>query len=777
MKYQETNAQIYAINIKVSGVVQGVGFRPFIHRIASKYGLSGYVKNLGGSEVEVRVEGSYLAISSFIKSLLEEKPPPARIEEILIEFDQPDGSKGFSIFPSDSKSELHSMIPPDFSVCEHCLAEVYDPKDRHYRYAFNSCAWCGPRFSIMRGVPYDRENTSMLEFPLCKDCESEYKDPGNLRRFHAQGISCPNCGPRLWLEDSKGNRVESEDPIREAAGLIDEGKIVAIKGIGGYHIACLATEDSVVLKLRERKRRPSKPFALMALDIETAERYAVIDEVARSLLTCPERPIVLLPKREGSNLSEAIAPGLSTIGIMLPYTALHHMLLSSTKDRILIMTSGNEHNKPMCTTIECARERLSGIVDYFLHHDREIVNRVDDSVIRLTARRVTMLRRSRGYAPMWIRLSVKLQRPVIAFGAELQSSGAVAFDDKVVLTQFIGDTDELENLEYLDRMLKFFSRVYKINPSEAVLVADKHPNYSSRKLAEIWAKRYGSEIIEVQHHHAHVNSAMVEGRVKPGEEALGIAIDGLGYGDDGTLWGGEVLLSNFSSYVRLGHLRPQPMPGGDRASNYPVRMLIGIMSTFMSDEEIMRFLEKRGLIRGLPGGEAEAWIAISQSRRNSPLISSVGRFLDAISSLLGICFERTYEGEPAMKLEAVASRGELLKMDPPEIRGNVVDTSGFIEKLMGIEGRKEDIAFTTIYLIGYSLGELASRNLGRSPHDTVFVSGGAAVNSILVMGIEDALKEVKAKVRLNSMVPAGDGGIALGQAASVIGRDLHEALS
>ncbi len=754
------------MNVRVSGVVQGVGFRPFIHRLASRYGLSGYVRNSGGSEVEIRVEGSYGAISSFLKSLLDERPPPARIEEILIRLDQPNGTPGFSILSSDRRAELYSMIPPDFSICEHCLREVYDPSDRHHRYAFNSCAWCGPRFSMMRGVPYDRENTSMDDFPLCGDCELEYRDPSNERRFHAQGISCPECGPSLWLEDSRGNRVSSDDPIRKATELIEDGKIVAIKGIGGYHIACLATDDDVVRKLRERKRRPSKPFALMALDLGTVERYAILDDASRGLLLSPERPIVLLPRKEGSDLSDLVAPGLHLVGIMLPYTALHHMLLSETEEKVLIMTSGNEHNKPMCTDEGGARRSLAGIVDYFLHHNRRIVNRVDDSVVRFTGRRVTMIRRSRGYAPMWIKLPSRLERPAIAFGAELQNAGAVAFGDKAVLTQFIGDTDELDNLEFLDKMLKFFADVYGIDPSRAVLVADRHEEYSSRRLAELWASRYGSSLVTVQHHHAHVLSAMVEGRLTG--KAIGIAVDGLGYGDDGTLWGGEVLLSSFSRFERVGHLRPQPMPGGDRASRYPVRMLIGILSTFMSDEEVLETLRRRNLIRGLPRGEEEAKVTLMQARGKTPLISSVGRVMDAISSLLGICFERTYEGEPAMRLEALASRGKLIEMDPPKVVGGIVDTSEFLERLMSMEARPEDLAFTSIYLIGYSLGKIASANLSRSDFNFAIVSGGAAVNTILISGMEDALREVGAWVRLNYMVPAGDGGIALGQVASLL---------
>ena len=354
-----------AVILRVSGIVQGVGFRPFVFRIARKAGVHGYVRNMGGSEVEIRLEGEENSIAEFLKLLLLEKPPPAKIEEFTLSEDYPTWIGEFRILPSQKGAQLYSMIPPDIAVCEDCLREVYDPKDRHYRYAFNSCAWCGPRFSMIESIPYDRPNTAMRDFPLCDECREEYENPEDIRRFHAQGISCPACGPRLWLEDSSGRRVDTGDPISEAARLIDSGAVVAIKGVGGYHIACLATDDAVVEGLRKRKRRPEKPFALMALDLETARKHVEVDDVAESLLTSPERPIVLLPKRAGSPISDLVAPGLDTIGVMLPYTPLHHMLLSRTEDRILIMTSGNPVGKPMCTSEDSARRRLSGIVDYF----------------------------------------------------------------------------------------------------------------------------------------------------------------------------------------------------------------------------------------------------------------------------------------------------------------------------------------------------------------------------------------------------------------------------
>ncbi len=752
--------------IRASGIVQGVGFRPFVHRIARKSGVKGYIRNMGGGEVEIKIEGSLLSVTNFIKMLFMEKPPPARLERVVIENSQFEDYKSFFILPSKKEKKIDSIIPPDIAVCDDCLREVYDPKDRHFRYPFNSCAWCGPRFSMMRDIPYDRENTAMKEFPLCKECTREYGDPDNIRRFHAQGISCPNCGPSLWLEDNEGRRISADDPISEAAKLIDSGKIVAIKGVGGYHIASLATDDDVIERLRERKERPSKPFALMALDLSVVDKHFIADDLAKEILRSPERPILLLEKRRGSNLSELIAPGLNTVGVMLPYTPLHHMLLKETRDRILIMTSGNKYGKPMCTDERCARERLSKIVDYMLHHNREIVNRVDDSVVRFTSGHVTMLRRGRGYAPAWIRLPKELKRPVIAFGAELQNTGAVAFSDKVVLTQYIGDTNELENLEFMEKMIDFFMSVYGISCSETkpILVADLHPTYASRKIAERWATQ-GCELKLIQHHYAHILSVMAESRIT--SRSVGIAIDGLGYGDDGTFWGGEVMIVDYNSYERVGGLRPQPMPGGDRATEYPVRMLIGILSTFMSENDILDVLYRHDLVNKLPGGELEVAISLRQASRGAPLISSIGRFLDAVSSYLGICYRRTYEGEPSMKLEAAATGGKLLDGVEVPTYNERIDTSRLMEIILEKEGEEiKDIAYSVLYVLGKSLGSLAARKASYLDTSYILVSGGAAVNSIIVRGIEDSAEEKGFKVKLNTSAPPGDGGIALGQVAS-----------
>ncbi len=768
-----------AVRIIVSGVVQGVGFRPFVYRVALLSGVAGYVRNMGGSEVEVFVEASWPQIRGFLRLFAEKLPPPAVIEEMEIVEERPRGLEGFKILPSASSASKRSMIPPDFAVCKECLREVLDPRDRRYRYPFNSCAYCGPRFSMMYRVPYDRGNTAMRDFPLCEDCLREYRDPWNERRFHAQGISCPKCGPRLRLLDNKGRVVETSDPVREAARLIDEGAIIAVKGLGGYHIAALASDDGVVEELRRRKRRPTKPFAIMALDAETADKIVVVSGEARRVLESPQAPILLLPRRPGARVSELVAPGLDTLGVMLAYTPLHYLLLMETRDKYLIMTSGNIHGKPMCTSLECVLEQLGGVVDYILEHNRVIVNRVDDSVARFTRGRLVLLRRGRGYAPMWVRLGFRVPRDMIAFGAELQTAGAVAFEDKVVLTQYIGDVDDYDTLMDLERYLRWFAEQYRIEASKALLVADMHPRYKSRMLAEEWSSETGAPLTLVQHHHAHVAAVAGEYRARPGEKLVGIAVDGVGYGLDGRIWGGEVIVTDLAGFERVAHLEYQPLPGGDRATEYPARIALAILAKRLGEEAALEAAREAGLLRGLPRGEEEARVALIQVKRGlAPLASSTGRLLDALSALLGVCYHRGYEGEPAIRLEAFARRGRLLDALHMRLVGGVVETTQAFHEALELlrEGvRPEDIAYTFTYRLGEALGEAALRAIDEAgaPH-RVYMGGGAAVNDILVAGVEDVLRREGVELLLPRRVPPGDGGIALGQvvaaaAAGILG--------
>ncbi|TRM77680.1 carbamoyltransferase HypF [Sulfolobus sp. A20-N-F8] len=740
------STRINSYKIIVTGIVQGVGFRPFVYRIAMRSGLKGYVKNLGGSEVEIRVEGSQERIGDFMNSLFKEIPKPARIEKIIINEDQFVGFDNFSIVPSGKSKKEPSQIPPDFAVCDDCLKEVLDKDNRRHRYPFNSCAYCGPRFSMMYDIPYDRENTSMREFPLCELCNKEYQDPTDERRFDAQGISCPSCGPRLFLETIDGERVDTQDPIGLTAKLLSEGYIIAVKGIGGFHIAADPFNDDTVLKLRERKNRPQQPFAVMGLNVDIIKNYAYISRLEEEILTSPERPVVLLRKREENyELSKYISPGLDREGFFLFYTPLHYLVLDSFSKHLLIMTSGNKHGFPMCIEEECVRQKLKGVVDYLLYHNRKIVNRVDDSVVRVSNNRVLLLRRSRGYAPLWIRLNRKLNNHVIAVGAELQNVGGVGFDNKALLTQYIGDTDEIETLQDLDKYLEFFIKIYSVKPK--LVIADKNPAYQSTYLAEKIAERYNADFIQVQHHYAHILSVASEHGY---EEGVGIAIDGVGYGDDGNAWGGEVIRFSGEKYERKYHLKYVPYIGGDINAIRPNRMLALFLSSFMRWDEIKSFVKLN---------EMEYTLLEKSIKRSGIMTSSTGRVLDAVSAFLGVCNLRTYEGEPAIKLEAYARGGRLLDLEIP-IEGEEINTIKIFEWLIENRGkyRGNDIAYTVQYRLGEALIKAA---LKANPTDRILVSGGAAVNEYILKGMIDNSEGLE--IVTPKRVPAGDGGIALGQ--------------
>ncbi len=757
-----------ALRIRIAGLVQGVGFRPFIHRIALKTGINGYCLNLGGSEVEIYVEGSEKQLEEFKRLLYNEKPPPAIIEKIWLAHEEPRGYNGFKILKSSKARIMLSQIPPDFAMCKYCLEEILNPRDRRYRYPFNSCAWCGPRFSMLEKPPYDRENTSMRDFPLCKECLKEYNDPSNIRRHHAQGISCPICGPHVWLTDRDGNKIDVEDPIQEAAKLVDEGYIIAVKGLGGFHIAALASSDEVVLELRKRKHRPQKPFAIMVLDTRVAKEIAELDGITLELLDSIWAPIILVPKKKDSRISEHVAPGLRHIGIMKAYSPLHYLLLMETRDRFLIMTSGNPPGEPMCTTNECALSKLRGFVDYYLLHNRRIVNRVDDSVMRITNGKPVFLRRSRGYAPLWIKTNLRTLAPVIAFGAMLQNTGAIGVEEYIIPTQYIGDCENIETIEFLEQAIQYLLKAYNIRIEESVIVSDKHPEYHTTKLAEEYSRKFHVKLLKVQHHHAHIASAMAELDLPLESEVIGIAIDGVGYGDDSAIWGGEVMLTSYTSYKRIGHLEYHVLPGGDRSTLYPTRYLLSILSSILSEEETLKIAEKHKLLKQLPGGIREAKIALKQSKMGRPLTSSTGRFLDAVSSLLGISWWRTYEGEPAIKLEAQSKKSDII-LDYPIERVNdvsIIKISNVILQVLNLleDGyNKQEIAYAVQYWLGYAYGKIALTHV-TSKRDTVIVSGGAAVNEYILKGIRDAING-KARVYVNQKVPPGDGGISLGQVA------------
>ncbi|MEM0046904.1 MAG: carbamoyltransferase HypF [Fervidicoccaceae archaeon] len=754
-----------ARKIIVIGIVQGVGFRPFIYRLAKRLGLNGYIRNLGGSEVVIHAEGELNRIQELILAIERNHPPRAVIEKIEVEDAELEGWKDFFILPSEERKEEKSVIPPDIGMCDECQREILDPCSRFYRYPFHSCVNCGPRYSMMIKLPYDRENTSMSLFPLCERCRSEYGDPNNARRFYAQGISCPICGPKLSLLDSYGRKIDVEDPIQEAASLINEGHIVAIKGIGGYHIAVLATSSDAVSRLRERKRRMRKPFALMARDIETIEKNAYVGEIEREELLSPWRPIVLLRRKDDSIVSPEVAPGLNTLGFMLPYSPLHFLLMREVRDGIAVMTSANISGEPTCTDLSCLLESLGDSIDYVLDHDRPVFNRVDDSVVKFVDGEKVILRRSRGFAPAWIEVKIDFLRPVIALGAFLNNVGAIAFDNKVVLTQHIGDMDSFSSLQFLLSTINRLSSWYGIQGSPSTVVMDKHPMYPQNRL---YRNRIRMEIIEelrVQHHCAHALQA-TDGDWN--DSLLGstaIAIDGTGYGDDGNIWGGEVLMIEKSGCERVGSLSDFPLIGGDLAVKEAVRPLAGLLFSYFG-EDARALLRSFRLMEKEWKGDGEKLIdVLTNGRSVFPSSSSLGRLLDALGCALGLRCYADYDGEIPLMIEDFSLNGKDRDDIGVKIRKQGcerIDLGEVLLKLSEIKEREEarDFLYALQLELGRALGKVASKY---SRSGIVLLGGGAAVNSIITRGIREAVSEEGLSLRFGRKVPPGDGGIALGQ--------------
>uniref|UniRef100_A0A7J3PKA0 Carbamoyltransferase n=1 Tax=Staphylothermus marinus TaxID=2280 RepID=A0A7J3PKA0_STAMA len=771
-----------AYRLIVTGLVQGVGFRPFIHRLAVKNNVNGFVRNIGGSEVEIWIEGFVDNIERFVESIKNDKPIVAYIDEVIIEEKEPQGYTSFQILPSSSDRITRSNIPPDFAICRDCLNEILDPSNRRYRYPFNSCAYCGPRFSYIYKVPYDRENTAMSKYRLCKECLIEYNDLENIRRYHAEGISCPNDGPRLYLINAKTwESIETKDPVTETAKLIDEGYIVAIKGIGGFHIACLASCDETVLKLRYRKRRLTKPFAVMGLNTSVLEKLVYIDESDRFLLESPQSPILLLPKKPDTPVSKYVSPGLSHEGVFIAYTPLHYLLLMETRDKFLVMTSGNIHGEPMCIDEDCVRNRLKNIVDYVLTHDRVIVNRVDDSVLRKTLGNYVFLRRSRGYAPQWIRLKKDLSGVFIGFGSDLNNVFSIGFENKIVMSQYIGDLDSFEAQRDLLKYLDFLVHNYHIDPSKAIVVVDKHPQYVSRSIGYEYASRYNTMVIDIQHHYAHAIGALYEAGLEG--SYISLVIDGLGWGDDNTIWGGELLVINDLEpvYSRIGSINQLPLTS-DRDTFYPMRLLVGLMTIMGYDwNDIERLLSRLGVYdKSL--FEYTIVYKLVQSNKYTPA-SSTGRLIDLVSALLNVCSYRSYDGEPAIKLEALADRADRI-VDIPGFRIvnrdglNKLDYYSAIEWL--IENRDllspEVLARSFLYNLGYWFGELLTNSIkGLRIENTVLISGGAAVNNYIGMGFKQRLDEDDLKLYIPLKIPLNDEGVCFGQvvAASLYRNKLY----
>ncbi len=747
--------------IKVSGIVQGVGFRPFVYRIAVENRLIGYVRNRGDAFVEIVVEGKKDDVKHFLKDLKENKPPLARIYHVTTNYaeDKKEFEKFAILQSSEDVEHSGSVIPPDISICDECLSELRNRKNERYNYFFITCTNCGPRYTIIRGLPYDRPNTTMQDFPMCDFCSKEYGDPSN-RRFHAQTVACIKCGPKVYLTSNDGQTIEDKDPIREAGRLLQKGYILAIKGNGGFHVATATTMSEPISRLRKVKHRAQKPFAIMARNLEAARSFAEVSREEAELLTSYIKPIVLLRKSEDYYLSELISPGLHNIGVMLPYTGLHVMLFDGAREPAFVMTSANPPNQPIVTQNQEALKRLGPVVDFFLFHNRTIAQRCDDSVVRLHGKNPSVIRRSRGYAPEPIRLKRSVDECVLGVGAELNATSCVLLRDKAFISQHIGDMENLETLEFLREATHHLMRL--TNSKIDIIACDLHPKFTTTKLAHDLGKQLERSVVPVQHHHAHIASLMGEHNVY---EMIGIVCDGFGYGSDGNAWGGEVLHYNREGFQRLGHLQEQPMVGGDLATIYPLRMAAGILHNTVEIEEWLQSNSNRFL-----HGEKEVELVIKQLEKGSvPKTTSCGRVLDAVSAVLGICYERTYEGEPAMKLESVATNGRNSLNLEPELASKTLDTTALVREVYNQRGNHSiaDLAYSAQSYLAKGLAQLAVEEAERLGVKAVGFSGGVAYNEQITQTIRKAVEEGGFKFFVHSLVPQGDGGVSFGQTVAV----------
>lgn len=744
------------IRLLVKGVVQGVGFRPFVYQLAHQHELAGFVLNTGEG-VEIEVEGELKNLEAFRYGLKHSAPPRASIDSISPRIMQIQGDAGFVIKPSVETPDEFQLVSPDIATCDECAGELFDPADRRFRYPFTNCTNCGPRFTIIEDMPYDRPKTTMNKFVMCPDCQAEYDDPNN-RRFHAQPNACPVCGPQLTFIVGEEKRAEGEDALAAAVEMLQEGKIVAIKGLGGFQLACDAENEKAVDRLRTRKHRYGKPLAVMMANMEEVEEFCEVHAMERDLLLSPERPIVLLRQKPKNTLAAGIAPNNNYLGVMLPYTPMHHLLMYDA-GLVLVMTSGNLSEEPIAAENEEGLRRLAHIADGFLTHNRDIYSRYDDSVVRVVDRHVVMVRRARGYAPYPVHLPFKAKKEILAVGAELKSTFCLLKDAFAFVSQHIGDMENMETFEHYENTLELYERMFRVKPT--IVACDMHPEYFSTKFAK---ELPAEKLIEVQHHHAHIVSCAVENNVR--EKVIGVAFDGTGYGTDGTIWGGEFLISDWSGFKRAAHLRPFRLPGGDVAVEKPYRTAFSYLYTIYGDEYAALDLPFN---KQLDPVETEIMKKQVDKGLLSPLTSSAGRFFDAVSALIGVRDEIDFEGQAAIDLEMQSDEGKhgfydfaLPHADPlvidtePVIRGIVDDLQNGVPAAVIGAKFHETTAKIIIEVCGL-LKEATGINM-------VALSGGVFQNATLYHKVITGLHSKGFKVLLHKHLPVNDGGISLGQA-------------
>ena len=743
--------------IEVSGIVQGVGFRPYVYRLAGEHSLAGHILNTPAG-VTIELQGPAASVDEFLKRLPAEAPPLAHITGILVQEIPNSREDGFEILSSERDESVRTLISPDVAVCDDCLRELFDPSDRRYLYPFINCTNCGPRFTIVRSIPYDRALTSMAGFRMCADCQAEYDDPRN-RRFHAQPNACWKCGPRVELWNRDGKTIPAHDSMASTVALLDGGKIVAIKGLGGFHLAADATNQSAVELLRTRKLRVEKPFAVMVPDVAAAEAFCEVDAAARRALEGPQRPIVLLHRKPRCLIAEQVAPHNRELGLFLPYTPLHHLLFAKGNFRALVMTSANRSEEPIAIDNREAVERLHDLADFLLVHNRDILWRCDDSVVRPAASKIRQLRRSRGYVPVPMFLHEDLP-PILAVGGELKNTICLAKGRHAFMSQHIGDLENLESYGFFQDVIEHFERILEIGPR--VIAHDLHPDYLSTK----WAlAQKGVCLVGVQHHHAHIASCMAENRLDG--EVIGVAFDGTGYGTDGAIWGGEFLIAGYAACERRGHFRYVPLAGGDAAIREPWRAALGYcQDTFGAG------FETPAALRAIPEERLRVVRRMIEAGVNTVPTSSCGRLFDAVAALAGVRQQVTFEGQAAIELENIAGDEDAAPYPFELNAGQVweVDFRPAIERIVA-GGEPAPVVSARFHnTVADAIVETCRRIRTESGLKRVCLSGGTFQNVRLVSRAAGLLREAGFEVFLHAAVPPNDGGIALGQAAVAAAR-------
>ena len=794
--------ELCGVRIHITGIVQGVGFRPFVYGLAKKLELNGWVRNTSAG-VDIEVDGTQDVLDAFVKALRDEAPPLSRIDNLTASFQAANGFRSFEIVHSEAVEGAFQPISPDVSICEDCLRELFDLSDRRYRYPFINCTNCGPRFTIIKDIPYDRPKTTMAPFPMCPDCEQEYTDPLD-RRFHAQPVACPICGPQVWLErtaDYKQQAAELSSVVRrpspfleggaailESRNILAAGQILAIKGLGGFHLACDATNTEAVSELRRRKLRVDKPFALMMLDVETIKKHCFVDKAEHELLQTGARPIVLLRRKHDSPIAKECAPGQDTLGVMLPYTPLHYLLLDdrpqttdSASPSVLVMTSGNLSEEPIATDNDEARERLASLADAFLMHDRDIHVRCDDSVVRVFDDRlqtsdqerlsivdrplsVYPLRRSRGYSPFPVKLPWDIP-PLLAAGSELKNTFCITNQNYAFLSHHIGDMENYETLQSFEQGVEHFENLFRVKPE--AIAHDLHPDYLATRYALQRAEKDDLPTIGVQHHHAHIAACMVEHGMDGSQPVIGLAFDGTGYGEDGAIWGGEILVADYNKYERAFHLDYFPLPGGDAAIKKPARTALALLWSLGLDwdDRLAPVAEYCAEDRTLLKTQLEKKI-------NSPMTSSMGRLFDAAAALAGVRQSVNYEAQAAIEFEALADENEdgiyPFERGQAEIRVRSVIEALIADVLVGVS---IPIISTRFHngLAQMALEICKSLRVVKNINE-VALSGGVWQNITLLRRTLSLLQKDGFVVYIHHQVPTNDGGLSLGQAAIAAAR-------